>query len=76
MIKQKDAILKNQKQMLYKSYRNKVVDLLKITKEAYYKKYFQENWKNSPALWSGINEIICSKKISKTIPPSSISVEG
>ena len=41
MIKQKDAILKNQKQMLYKRYRNKIVDLLKITKEAYYKNYFQ-----------------------------------
>ena len=47
MIKQKDAILKNQKQMLYKRYRNKIVDLLKITKEAFYKKFFQENRKNS-----------------------------
>ena len=47
MIKQKDAILKNQKQMLYKRYCNKIVDLLQITKEAYYKKYFQENRKNS-----------------------------
>ena len=71
MIKQKDAILKNQKQMLYKRYRNKIADLLKITKEAYYKKYFQENKKNSRPLRSGINEIIYS-----TIPPSSISVEG
>ena len=76
MIKQKDAILKNQKQMLYKRYHNKIADLLKITKEAYYKNYFQENRKNSQALWSDINEIIYSKKSSKTIPPSSISVEG
>ena len=75
MIKQKDAILKNQKQMLYKRYHYKIADLLKITKEAY-KNYFQENRKNSQALWSGINEIIYSKKSSKTIPPSSISVEG
>ena len=75
MIKQKDAILKSQKQMLYKRYHNKIADLLKITKEAY-KNYFQENRKNSQALWSGINEIIYSKKSSKTIPPSSISVEG
>ena len=74
MIKQKDAILKNQKQMLYKRYRIKIVDLLKITKEAY-ENYFQENRKHSPALWSGINEIIYSKKNSKTIPPSSIAVE-
>ena len=76
MIKQKEALLKNQKQMLFKRYRNKIVDLLKITKEAYYKNYFQENRKNSRALWSRINEIIYSKKSSKTIPPSSISVEG
>ena len=75
MIKQKDAILKNQKQMLYKRYHNKIADLLKITKEAY-KNYFQENRKSSQALWSGINEIIYSKKSSKTIPPSSVSVEG
>ena len=51
MIKQKDAILKNQKQMLYKRYRNKI----------------QENRKNSRALWSGINQIIYAKKSSKTI---------
>ena len=75
MIKQKDAILKNQKQMLCKRYRSKVIDLLQITKEAYYKRYSQENRKNSRALWSGANEIIYSKKSSKTIPPSSISVE-
>ena len=47
MIKQKEAILKNQKQMLFKRYRNKIVDLLKITKEDYYKNYIQENRKNS-----------------------------
>ena len=47
MSKQKDAILKNQKQMLYKRNCNKIVDLLKITKEAYYKDHFQENRKNS-----------------------------
>ena len=76
MIKQKDAILKSQKQMLYRRYRNKIVDLPKITKEAYYKNCFQENRKNSRALQSGVNEIIYSKKSSKTIRQSSISVEG
>ena len=47
MIKQKEALLKNKKQMLFKRYRKKIVDLLKITKEAYYKNYIQENKKNS-----------------------------
>ena len=50
MIKQKDAILKNQKQMLYKRYCNKIVNILKITKEAYYKKYFQKDRKQPRAL--------------------------
>ena len=68
MIKQKDAILKNQKQMLYNRYCSKIVNLLKITKKTYFKKYFQENRKNSRALWNGISEIIYSKKSSKTIP--------
>ena len=58
-----------------KRYRSKVIDFLKITKEAYYKRYSQKNRKNFRALWSGVNEIIYSKKSSKTIPPSSISVE-
>ena len=40
-IKHKDAILKNQKQMSYKRYQNKVVDL-NISKEVYYKNYFQK----------------------------------
>ena len=62
--------------MLYERYRNKILDLSEITKEAYYKKCFQENRKNSQALWSGINEVLYSKKSSKTIPPSPISVEG
>ena len=58
-----------------KRYRSKVIDFLKITKEAYYKRYSQKIRKNSRALWSGVNEIIYSKKSSKTIRPSSISVE-
>ena len=58
-------ILKNQKQMFYKRYCNKIADLLKITKETYYKNYFQENRKNSRVLWSGINEIIYFKKAVK-----------
>ena len=47
MIKQKEALLKNKKQMLFKRYCNKIVDILKITEEAYYKNYIQENRKNS-----------------------------
>ena len=47
-IKQKDAILKSQKQMLYKRYISQQnCRSLKNNKEAYYKNHFQENRKNS-----------------------------
>ena len=54
---------KEPKQILqYKRYHNEIADLFKITK---LKHYFQENRKNSRALWSGINKIVYSKKSSK-----------
>ena len=39
-----------------------------------YQNYFNENKKNSGALWQGINEIIYFKKAHKTISPSSLLV--
>ena len=39
-----------------------------------YQNYFNENKKNSGALWRGINEIIYFKKAHKTISPSSLLV--
>ena len=50
--------------MLYKRYHNEIVGLLKITKEAYYKKYFQENKKTVKPYG------VVSMKSSKTIPLS------
>ena len=47
---------------------NKVVDLLKISKQNYYKKYFDENKKNCKTLWNGIHEIIYSKKAESNAP--------
>ena len=45
MIKQKDAILKNQKQMLYNRYCSKIVNLLKITKKLILKSIFKKTGK-------------------------------
>ena len=52
----------------FKKYRNKIIGLLKISRQSYYKNYFKENKKNSRTLWQGINEIAHSKKIHKTNP--------
>ena len=51
--------------MFYKRYRNKIADLFKITKE-----------KNYRVLWSGVNEVIYSKKNNKTNSLSPISLES
>ena len=45
MSKQKDAILKNQKQMLYKRNCNKIVDLLKSQKKLIIKIIFKKTGK-------------------------------
>ena len=75
-IKHKDAILKNQKQMSYKRYQNKVVDL-NISKEVYYKNYFQKIiQKKNLGPCEVFSMKLCALKNNKTIPPSFISVEG
>ena len=45
MIKQKDAILKNEKHMLYKRYRNKIVNLLKSQRKLIIKIIFKKTGK-------------------------------
>ena len=55
-------------------YRNKLIGLLKISRQSQYQNYFNENKKTSGALWQGNNEIIYSKKAHKTNSPSSLLV--
>ena len=59
----------------FKKYRNKLIGLLKISRQSHYQNYFNEK-KNSRALWQGINEIIYSKKAYKTNSPSSLLVDN
>ena len=54
-IKEKDSQKKIQKHEAYRKYRNKLVDLLKVSKQTHYKKYFEDNRKNRTALWDGIH---------------------
>ena len=46
MLKEKDALINIEKHKKFKTYRNKITDLLKTSKQAHYHKYFEENKKN------------------------------
>ena len=46
MLKEKDALINIEKDKKFKTYRNKITDLLKTSKQAHYHKYFEENKKN------------------------------
>ena len=60
MIKTKSKQQKLSKHNSYKKYRNKITELLKISRQTYYQKYFEKNKKNSKRIWQGIHEIISS----------------
>ena len=62
------------KQAGFKKYRNKITDLLRISRQSHYQKYFSDNKKKSKALWQGIHKIIYSKKVGKTNSPSSLLI--
>ena len=53
--KKKDSQKKIQKHEVYRKYRNKIVDLLKVRKQTHYKKYFEVNRKSCKALWNDIH---------------------
>lgn len=71
----------------YKSYRNRITDLLRVSKKLHYQNFFNLNSKNPKRTWEGINEIINknTRKTASTIilnvnnktvtDPSSISDE-
>lgn len=57
---------KKSRDKTYKKFRNKVVDLLKVSKHTRYKKFSKENKKTCKTLWHGIHETIYSRQ--KNIP--------
>ena len=76
-IKEKDSQKKIQKMKLTESiYQNKIVNLLKVSKQTHYKKYFKDSRKKCKALWDGIHQILYSKKKKDNIPPSSLLVNA
>ena len=46
----------------YKKYRNKIIELIRQSKQTYYQRYFEQNKKDSKTIWQGIHEIISSRK--------------
>ena len=75
-IKEKDTQKKIQKHEAYRKCQNKILNLLKVSKQTHYKKYFIDNRKNCKGLWDGIHQIIYSKKKKDNISPSSLLVNG
>ena len=58
----KDDQIKMRKHETYKTYRNKIVDLLRVGRKCHYQKYFEKNKKSYRAIWQGIPDIVYSKK--------------
>ena len=76
MTKTKNIQLCQIKEKSFKKYRNKIVDLIEINTKSHYQKFFEENKRNSKAIWQGIHNIIYSKKSNRINSPSSLLVEG
>ena len=43
------------------TYRNQIINILRVSKQTHYDRYFDENKNNCRAMWIGINEVICPK---------------
>ena len=46
----------------YKIYRNRIIELIRQSKQTYYQRYFEQNKKVFKTIWQGIHEIIPSRK--------------
>ena len=60
----------------FKKYRNQIINLVRVSKQTHYNKYFEENKNNCRAIWIGINEVICPKSKKKLNSPTSLIDEG
>ena len=67
-INKKDPILKEEFHTNYKKYRNLLSTLMKKSKQAYYDRYFEKNWKNIKNTWKGIKSLISLKTVASNLP--------
>ena len=66
-IKKKDPAEKAELYLQYKNPKNLLSNLLKKSKENYYKKYFESNRKSAKITWRGIKSIITLKSIRSSV---------
>jgi hypothetical protein len=64
-LKAKDATVKINLHSQYKTYRNSIVNLIRVSKQNYFSHYFLQNSKNSRMIWKGVNEYLNNKKQNK-----------
>ena len=76
MIKEKNVLTKILKHGSFKKYRNQIINLLRVSKQTHYNKYFEENKNNCRAIWISINEVIYPKNKKKLNSPTSFIDEG
>ena len=76
MVKAKNNQVKKRKHEICKTYRIKIVELLKVSRKCHYQKYFKINKKSSRAIWQGIHDIVYSKRSKKNNTPSSLLIDG
>ena len=76
MIKEKNVLTKVLKHEFFKKYQNQIINLLRVSKQTHYNKYFEENKNNCRAIWIGVNQVICPKGKKKLNSPTSLIDEG
>ena len=67
MIRAKNDQIKKRKHEICKTYRNKIVDLLRVNRKRHYQKYFEENKKSFRALDKVFMILSVLKKVKRTI---------
>ena len=67
-INKKDPTLKEEFHTNYKKYRNLLSTLMKKSKQAYYDRYFEKNWKSIKNTWKGVKSLISLKTVAPSIP--------
>ena len=76
MIKEQNILTKVLKPESFKKYQNQIINLLRVSKQTHYNKYFKESKKNCRVIWTGISEVICPKDKKKLDSPTSFIDEG
>ena len=69
-IKAPDGVLKNELHKQYKILRNKIVALLRLSKNNHYRAYFRSNSTDIKKTWKGIKSIINLRDVSNNLPTS------